>query len=157
MNLSAPFLALFFKKQLDQILEHTDILIGNETEAEAYAKASGYDTKSIAEIASKIACLKKSNPSKSRTVIFTQGADDTIVVTGDKPDKPMVFPVEKLESGKIVDTNGAGDAFAGGFMGALVAGKDLDKAVLAGHALARASVQLVCAISHIYVRTTHRC
>ena len=146
LNLSAPFLALFFKKQIDQVLEHTDIVIGNEAEAEAYAKASGHETKNIADIASKIACLPKSNPSKSRIVIFTQGADHTILVTGDKPDEPRTFPVDKLESDKIVDTNGAGDAFAGGFMGALVAGKGLDEAVLAGHALARASVQLVCAI-----------
>jgi len=138
-------LSLFFKKQVDQVLEHTDILIANEAEAEAYANASGYpDTKNIADIASRIARLPKSNPSKSRIVVFTQGADHTVVVTGDKPNEPRIFPVDKLEGSKIVDTNGAGDAFAGGFLGALVAGKDLDKAVLAGHALARATVQLVC-------------
>ncbi len=138
-------MSLFFKKQVDQVLEHTDILIANEAEAEAYANASGYpDTKNIADIASRIARLPKSNPSKSRIVVFTQGADHTVVVTGDKPNEPRIFPVDKLEGSKIVDTNGAGDAFAGGFLGALVAGKDLDKAVLAGHALARATVQLVC-------------
>lgn len=48
-----------------------------------------------------------------------------------------------LKDEEIVDTNGAGDAFAGGFLGALVAGKDLEKSVLAGHALARACVQQV--------------
>ena len=55
----------------------------------------------------------------------------------------MLFPVDPLADNQIVDTNGAGDAFAGGFVGALVAGKDLDASILAGHALARACVQQV--------------
>lgn len=37
MNLSAPFIAQFFKAQVDEILPYVDILIGNESEAEAYA------------------------------------------------------------------------------------------------------------------------
>ena len=44
-----------------------------------------------------------------------------------------------------MDTNGAGDAFAGGFMGALVAGKSLGDSILAGHALACTCVQQVSA------------
>lgn len=42
-----------------------------------------------------------------------------------------------------MDTNGAGDAFAGGFIGAYVLGKDIDKCVLAGHALATMCIQQV--------------
>ncbi|CAG8734936.1 11975_t:CDS:2, partial [Acaulospora colombiana] len=37
------------------------------------------------------------------------------------------YPVEKLRDDEIVDTNGAGDAFAGGFMGGLVLGKSLEE------------------------------
>ena len=66
-----------------------------------------------------------------------------MVVTSDKPDSPKLFPVNPLKDDQIVDTNGAGDAFAGGFVGALVAGKNLDESILAGHALARAGVQQV--------------
>lgn len=43
-----------------------------------------------------------------------------------------------------MDTNGAGDAFAGGFLGALVAGKTLKECVLVGHELGRMCVQQVC-------------
>jgi len=64
-------------------------------------------------------------------------------VTSDKPDSPKSFAVEPLTDSQIVDTNAAGDAFAGGFVGALVAGKSLDESVLAGHALARACVQQI--------------
>lgn len=41
----------------------------------------------------------------------------------------------KLADDKIVDTNGAGDMFAGGFLGALAAGKSLDEAIEVGHKL----------------------
>ena len=66
-----------------------------------------------------------------------------MTVTSDKPDSSNTYPVDLLGNDQIVDTNGAGDAFAGGFLGALIAGNSLDNSVLAGHALARACVQQV--------------
>lgn len=39
MNLSAPFLPQFFKDQLDSCAPYWDYLIGNESEALAYAKS----------------------------------------------------------------------------------------------------------------------
>jgi adenosine kinase len=38
-NLSAPFIAQFFKDQVDQVLPYVDLLFGNESEAEAYAES----------------------------------------------------------------------------------------------------------------------
>jgi hypothetical protein len=35
------------------------------------------------------------------------------------------FPVDEIESSKIVDTNGAGDAFVGGFLSQLAKGKEV--------------------------------
>jgi len=129
---------------LQDILPYTDVLIGNESEAEAWANATGLpDVKDLPGIARAIAVLPKSNASRPRIVIITQGAKETLIVTSDKPDSPKSFPVNPLKDDQIVDTNGAGDAFAGGFVGALVAGKNLDESVLAGHALAAACVQQV--------------
>lgn len=45
MNLSAPFIAQFFKAQVDEILPFVDVLIGNESEAEAYAEAHSLDVR----------------------------------------------------------------------------------------------------------------
>lgn len=42
MNLSAPFIPQFFKSQVDELLPFVDILIGNESEAEAYAESHEY-------------------------------------------------------------------------------------------------------------------
>lgn len=131
MNLSAPFIAQFFKNQVDEILPYIDILIGNEAEAEAFALSHGIDTSDLAKIAKKIAASPKENPSKPRVVVITQGPDSTIVAEGEK--EHVIHEVEKLSDDKIVDTNGAGDAFAGGFCGALVAGKSVDEAVVVGH------------------------
>ncbi|KAJ7608802.1 Ribokinase-like protein [Roridomyces roridus] len=144
LNFSAPFIPQFFGSQLQQIIPHVDIIICNEAEAEAWANANGHpEPKNIAAIASSIAGLPKSNASRPRTVIVTQGSEPTVLVTSDKPDSPKTFGVHVLSKELIVDTNGAGDAFAGGFLGAYVAGKSIDEAVEAGHKLAGISIQQV--------------
>lgn len=52
-----------------------------------------------------------------------------------------MFPVELLPKEALVDTNGAGDAFAGGFMARLVQGADIEECVQAGHYSARVIIQ----------------
>lgn len=78
-------------------------------------------------------------------VIITQGAESTIVVQaqagGDL--KIDTYKVNKIESSKIVDTNGAGDAFAGGFLGTLALGKTLEESIHGGHWLASESISLM--------------
>lgn len=118
------------------MIPYCDIIIGNEAEAEAWASANGLpDPKDLPAVAKAIAILPKTNSSRPRVVIFTQGAQSTIVVTADAPDSPKVFAVNPLKDEEIVDTNGAGDAFAGGFLGAFVTGKPLDECVETGHVL----------------------
>ncbi|KAF8640762.1 hypothetical protein AX17_000412 [Amanita inopinata Kibby_2008] len=136
LNFSAPFIPQFFGDQLKQVLPFCDFIIGNEAEAEAWASANNLPgTKDLAAIAKSIALFPKANPSRPRTVVFTQGPDSTIVVSSSHPDEPNVFPVNRLADSDIVDTNGAGDAFAGGFLGALILGKNIEECVDAGHKL----------------------
>lgn len=144
LNFSAPFIPQFFGTQLKSVLPYCDIIIGNETEAEAYAAANGLpDTKDLAAIAKAVATSPKSNASRPRVVIFTHGAESTILVSSAEPDSPKVFKVSPIDGKLIVDTNGAGDAFAGGFLGAYVAGKSLDECVEVGHKMGAMCVQLV--------------
>lgn len=150
--MSAPFIAQFFTAQLQQVLPYCDIIIGNESEAEAWASAVGLpDTKDLKAIAKSIAISPKSNPSRPRVVVFTQGADSTVLVSSAEQDTPKVFPVTPLTDDKIVDTNGAGDAFAGGFVGAFVAGKELDECVEVGHKMGGMCVQQVRFRSLVYL------
>jgi len=144
LNLSAPFIPQFFAVQLQQILPFCDIVIGNEAEAEAWASAMGHpDKTNLAAVARSIATLPKSNASRPRIVIITHGPKSTTLVSSAEPDHPKVIDVHPLKDEEIVDTNGAGDAFAGGFLGAFVAGKSIDECVEAGHKLGAMCVQQV--------------
>lgn len=136
LNLSAPFIVDFFGDQLAAALEYADFLFGNESEAEAYGKKHGLGT-DLKEIALKVAALPKKG-NKPRTVVFTQGSKSTIVASEGKVEE---FAVEPLAPEKLVDTNGAGDAFVGGFLAQLIQGKDMAVCVDAGHFAARYIIQ----------------
>lgn len=143
LNLSAPFIPQSFGAQLSSVLFYCDIIIGNETEAEAYATAAGLkDPKDLVATARAIATLPKANKAR-RIVIFTHGPKSTILVSSEDPANPKEYKVTPIPDEQIVDTNGAGDAFAGGFLGAFVAGKTIDECVEVGHKLGAMSVQLV--------------
>ena len=72
-------------------------------------------------------------------MVFTQGMDPTIVA---KDGKILgEFPVIPLAPEKLVDTNGAGDAFVGGFLSQFVKGAELEKCVKAGNYGANAIIQ----------------
>ncbi|KAF9260832.1 adenosine kinase [Marasmius fiardii PR-910] len=144
LNLSAPFIPQFFGTQLQQVLPYTDVIIANETEAETWGSANGLpNPKDLAAVAKALFLQTKSNVARPRTVVITHGAEPTTVVSGADPDNAKTYPVQALATSDIVDTNGAGDAFAGGFIGALVAGKSLDEAVEAGHKMGAMCVQQV--------------
>jgi len=129
LNLSAPFLCQFFKDQMSSVLPFTDIIFGNETEAAAYAEVNNLGTTEVGEIALKLAMLPKENGSKSRLVIITQGEGPVVAV---EHGNVKTFPVEVLEKSDIVDTNGAGDAFVGGFLAQWVLGNGLETSVKCG-------------------------
>ncbi|XP_075933219.1 adenosine kinase isoform X1 [Anarhichas minor] len=130
MNLSAPFICQFFKDNLMQVLPYVDVLFGNETEAAAFAKEQDFETEDIKEIAKKAQALPKNNTKRQRIVVFTQGKDETVMGQSDTVE---TFPVLKIDPKDIVDTNGAGDAFVGGFLSELVQGKQMHQCVKAAH------------------------
>jgi adenosine kinase len=137
LNLSVPFIPQFFKANVVNLLPYCDIVIGNESEAAAWASVMDIqDMGNIPLIAKSLAMFVKATDARPCIVVITHGASPTVVVTGDAPDSPKSFPVTLLSDAQIIDTNGAGDAFAGGFLGAFVAGKGLDECVLTGHQLA---------------------
>ena len=174
-NISAPFICEVppFKATLTEALKKADFLFGNETEAAAYAKAEGWDTSNVAEIAKKIStmdglqkglsvvrnsllhacafrCRMMYDVGSSHAVlrlqilalsltrcevcqnlqVITQGKEPTIVAKGGKVTTYDVPPVDPSD---IVDTNGAGDAFVGGFLAAFIKGKDTAECCKAGN------------------------
>lgn len=109
MNFSAPFIPQFFGEQVQKLMPYCDIIIGNESEGEAWANANGVpDPKDLRAVARAIALQPKANPSRPRTVILTCGADATVWVSAADPENPKEHPVSPLRDEEIVDTNGAG-------------------------------------------------
>ncbi|EPB80420.1 kinase, PfkB family [Ancylostoma ceylanicum] len=115
-NLAAPFISQFFFEPLKAVLPYVDIIFGNEDEAAAFAKKS----------------------SRPRTVIITQGADPIIVAVGNEI---TLHEVQTISKEKIVDTNGAGDAFVGGFLSQYIQGKSLKEAIECGNYAAGEIIQ----------------
>ncbi|KAI9826922.1 MAG: adenosine kinase [Thelocarpon impressellum] len=132
----------FFKEPLDQTAPYWDYVIGNETEAISYADSHGLETKDIAAIARHLAALPKKNAARPRTAIITQGTDPTVVATsGEGEPTVQRFEVHAVDASEINDTNGAGDAFAGGFLAGVVEGRGLGRSVDMGHWLAQLSIR----------------
>lgn len=139
MNLSAPFLCQFFLEPMMKVLPYADIIFGNETEAAAFSEANSLGTKDVKEIAKKIAVMPKMNSNRPRTVVITQGDQCTYVVVGSEEVKE--YPVIPIKSADIVDTNGAGDAFVGGFLSQLVQGKPIETCVSGANYAANLIIQ----------------
>jgi len=107
-----------------------NIFVGNESEAAAYAKSHDLpEPHTPSAVALHLLTLPKIS-SRPRMVVFTQGADPTIVAQEGKITEYPIIPIKKED---IVDTNGAGDAFVGGFLAGLVLNESIDICVKRGH------------------------
>jgi len=143
LNLSAPFIMQVppFKACLVNTLPHVDYLFGNESEAMTFAETEGWDTTDIAFIATRLSLIPSARQEfgrRHRTVVITQGCEETIVARNGHVRR---FPIIKLEREMLVDTNGAGDAYVGGFLAALVKGGDIGECCKAGAYAASVIVQ----------------
>jgi len=137
LNISAPFIAEFFTSALDETMPYIDILFGNETEAAALGKVKGWG-EDVVTFARKAASLPKESGTHARMVVITQGAKATVVAFDGAVTE---YPTPELDSKFIVDTNGAGDSFVGGFLLQLARGRDIAACVAAGNFAARTIIQ----------------
>merc|ERR1711904_305460 len=102
-----------------------------------FAETEGWDTTDVKFIATRLSLIPSAKGVK-RTVVITQGCEPTIVaINGHTTEHPILaLPKEKL-----VDTNGAGDAYVGGFLAALSKGLSMEKCCQAGAYSASVIVQ----------------
>jgi len=139
LNLSAPFLMQVppFKAVFVETMPYVDFLFGNETEACTWAETEGWETTDVAFIATRLSLIPTAK-GRPRTVVITQGCDPTIVAINGHV---SLHPILALPKEKLVDTNGAGDAFVGGFLAALSKGLPVDACCKAGAYSASVIVQ----------------
>lgn len=147
-NLSAPFIAEDFLDAVKSVLPYVDVLIGNETEAAAFAKAMGWDDCKFPKAAQgeagveeydlhRIAIralkdIKNDSNVEDFTVIFTQGEWETLYAQKSEMKVKHVLS-RRVPKEKVVDTNGAGDSFVGGVLAGLSAGRGLKEAIELGN------------------------
>jgi len=135
-NISAPFVVQVFKDLMMRVVPYIDVLMGNDTEAQAFAESLGFDADTrgdMKKVALALAALPKARDTPARIVVITQGEKPVIVANGGVVEE---FAVPVTAAADIVDTNGAGDAFVGGFLAQLVRGRSLPDCVASGNSMA---------------------
>lgn len=138
-NLAGTFLCNFFQEGVLRVIAYCDFLFANDAEARAFAKMKGWtEIGDMAVLALRIAALPKASGTRPRVVVITQGSGPTVVAS---LGKATLYSVESLANELIVDINGAGDSFVGGFASKLVQGDSLANCVRAGHWVARTVIQ----------------
>ena len=101
------------------MLPFCDFVFGNDAEAIAFGEMKGLGS-DIALIALKMSSFLKASGSRPRIVVITQGPGPTIVASNGKV---HYHPVAPIHNELLVDVNGAGDAFVGGFLANLIQGR----------------------------------
>jgi adenosine kinase len=140
---------MFFKDQISEVLPYVSILIGNEDEGTAFCKAFLPSSSPFKDLETSLPTLAACATSKPVTLVITQGSDSTLVVEAGTSELQK-YPVYPIAPEEIVDTNGAGDAFAGGLVGALVAGKTLKDAIIVAQRMGKMNLGQVRLVASQY-------
>jgi sugar/nucleoside kinase (ribokinase family) len=101
---------------LDLVENHVDILFANEAEIKSLYQTQDFDT-----------ALAKTKQKKGRIAALTRSEKGAVIVSGDEVHS---VPAEKIA--KVVDTTGAGDLYAAGFLYGLTHGHNLTSAARVG-------------------------
>jgi len=120
LSLSDPFCVGRHREAFVHLVEHhIDILFANEEEIMSLYETDDFDA-AVADVRGhcEIACL-------------TRGAKGSVIVTADDVISVPAVPVEK-----VIDTTGAGDQYAAGFLYGYTQGWDLETAGCAGSIMA---------------------
>ena len=144
-NLPSFYFIETFLTEIKSLLEYSDIIFSNAAEAVFFAKLMGLETDNFELICEFIAKYQKKNPMKKRTVVITCGPDPAYICEFDNVTNEIsfsgIFSPDYVNERDIKDTNGAGDAFAGGFLSKYMPGKPLEECMKAGHWAAALVIQ----------------
>ncbi|MBE7220404.1 MAG: adenosine kinase, partial [Caulobacteraceae bacterium] len=122
ITLSDAFVVERWRDELNAFLPEVDVLLANAAEVMALTRASDLDA-ALAAVGALV-----------RIAAVTNGAEGSFVCYGGE-----CTPVEAYPAERVVDTTGAGDQYAAGFLYGLSQGRSLDACARLGH-LAAAEV-----------------
>jgi sugar/nucleoside kinase (ribokinase family) len=123
------------RPSIDELFSRVDIVCLNEDEARLYA-----DTPNLQKAAASILARG------CRAVLIKKGENGALAVSRGSEGQTEIFACPAYPLEEVTDPTGAGDAFAGGVMGLLAAGRDyelggLRRAVVTGTVLASFNVE----------------
>jgi adenosine kinase len=142
---------MFIKNFLDDIVKmisFADIVFANFDEAVDFCSYYGLPTNMTnEEMLKELAKLPKINKNKNRIFVVTAGKNPAWVCEYDFQ-KDCVkycdsFEIRSIPESLIVDTNGAGDSFAGGFLSQYMRGRSIEECMKAGHWAASMIIQQI--------------
>ena len=126
LSLSDPFCVERFREEFKELIESDiDILFANSDEICALYETESYED------------AREQVRGKVEIAALTSGVKGSEVVTADGTTPCPIVPVQHR-----VDTTGAGDFFAAGFLYGYTAGKDMQSCALLGSAAAAAVIQI---------------
>jgi adenosine kinase len=147
-NLPSFYFIQTFLTDILGLLEFTDIVFSNLAEAKFLGELLNLDESilnDLPELCKTLVMIPKRNSNKKRVVVITCGPDPAYITEYDfnkaEVTYAAMYPPKYVDENLIVDTNGAGDAFAGGFLSKFVQKKPLDECVMAGHWAASIIIQ----------------
>lgn len=145
-NLPSFYFIETYIDDIKNLFEYADIVFANAAEAVFLGKLLKIqDPENLAELCIHLAKLNKKNKSKKRVVVITCGPNPAYICEYDHLHNRITYTGINLpdfvDNDLIIDTNGAGDAFAGGFLSKFVKGKHLEECVKAGHWAAAMIIQ----------------
>jgi sugar/nucleoside kinase (ribokinase family) len=110
MTLSDVFIVERWRDELLGFLDHIDIVFANENELKALYQTDDFDA-ALEQLAARV-----------ETLAVTRGEHGSIVLRGEERHAIPAFPIDK-----VIDTTGAGDQYAAGFLFGLARDKPLDQ------------------------------
>ncbi|HEV8001371.1 MAG TPA: carbohydrate kinase family protein [Planctomycetaceae bacterium] len=118
---------------LEPVLPYTDVFLPNEDEARALTKC--------AEAADQARAFRDAG---AETVVITRGHKGVVVASTSGVFRANSFPIE------FVDGTGGGDAFAAGYVHALLSGGNVNECVRVGSALGASCVRVTGATTGVF-------
>ena len=134
-----------FFDSIIEFLPYVDIVLVNKEENECLKTKFNKIEYPDEEFIKFLANYHKINQRKVRIIVNTRGQIDTLICVKDFQKDLIEFfsvPVLKLDPKIIIDLNGAGDAFAGGFFGGFLMGLGLVECGKLGNYIASEVIKL---------------
>jgi adenosine kinase len=131
-TLSATFMVEFHYEKMKEIADCADIIFCNEDEAEVFARLKSKDPE-----VNSMAIHRLLKPRENRIIVITCGKEPVLISRFDYTNQQFEFVIKQyvplVPSEEIVDTNGCGDSFVGGFLSQYIQGKSLTTCARAGN------------------------